>query len=119
MKIADHKSVHTLMAAPISGEALSNYVDYMEKEVVKCLEEWSSMREPIELLNEITSLYFKFIARIFLGTKVSGYSTQQLERLFSDMDLALLSIFPFDLPGFAFHTALKVHNLIYLFFTFS
>ncbi|CAK9309764.1 unnamed protein product [Citrullus colocynthis] len=93
MKIADHKSVHRLMAAPISGEALSNYVDYMEKEVVKCLEEWSSMREPIELLNEITSLYFKFIARIFLGTKVSGYSTQQLERLFSDMDLALLSIF--------------------------
>ena len=116
MKIADHKSVHRLMAAPISGaQALSKYVGYIEKEVVQCLEEWSSMSEPIELLNETKTLYFKLISRIFLGAEVSGHCLQELQKLFSEMTLALVSIFPFDLPGFAYHTAFKVHTFINFF----
>ena len=106
---ADHKSAYRIMAAPMNGyEVLSHYVDFIDQVMAKGLEEWSSMKEPIELLGEIGSLFFKVISRIFLGTDIGASRMAELETLYKDLGPAILSILPYDLPGFTFHHALKV-----------
>lgn len=105
----DHKIGYRIMASPMNGyEVLSNYVDFIEQIMSKGLEEWSSMREPIGLLDEIGYLFFKVVLHIFLGSQLDAQTMAELYALFKEMGLAILTIFPFDLPGFTFHKALEV-----------
>lgn len=114
----NHKTAYRIMASPINGyEILSIYVSFIDQIMAKGLEEWSTMKEPIELLGEIGSLLFKVIVHIFLGTGIGAPTMAKLEALYKHLGPAILSIFPYDLPGLTFHRALKVHNLIsFIFF---
>ncbi|XP_022952147.1 beta-amyrin 11-oxidase-like [Cucurbita moschata] len=110
---ADHKSAYRIMAAPMNGyEVLSHYVDFIDQVMAKGLEEWSSMKEPIELLGEIGSLFFKVISRIFLGTDIGASRMAELETLYKDLGPAILSILPYDVPGLVYHRALKARKKI-------
>ncbi|XP_038877812.1 ent-kaurenoic acid oxidase 2-like [Benincasa hispida] len=102
------------MASPMNGyEVLTKYVDFIEQIVEKGLEEWSSMRrEPIELLDEIGSLFFKVILHIFLGIdEINGHTMAELHTLYKELGLLIMSIFPYDLPGFTYHQALKNYRV--------
>ncbi|CAK9309463.1 unnamed protein product [Citrullus colocynthis] len=114
----DHKIGYRIMASPMNGyEVLSNYVDFIEQIMSKGLEEWSSMREPIELLDESGYLFLKVVLHIFLGSQLDAQTIAELHALFKEMGLAILTIFPFDLPGFTFHKALearrKIQNILH------
>nr|BBI21930.1 cytochrome P450 monooxygenase [Momordica charantia] len=109
----DYKIVHRLMAAPINGsEALSKYMGFIEEAVVKGLEEWGSVKGPVELLLEFKRLTFKVITGVFLGPAFTDSEIAQLENLYAEIGLAILSIFPYDLPGFSYRRALKARSKV-------
>ncbi|KAB1227111.1 Beta-amyrin 11-oxidase [Morella rubra] len=57
---AEHKRLRRLTTSPINGhEALSGYIDLIEGIVATTLEEWASMKHPIELLTELRGVAFK------------------------------------------------------------
>ncbi|XP_038877829.1 beta-amyrin 11-oxidase-like [Benincasa hispida] len=109
----DHKTAYKIMASPINGyEILSNYVSFIDQTMAKGLEEWSTAKEPIELLSEIGSLLFKVIIHIFLGNEITAPTMAKLEELYKHLGPAILSILPYDLPGLTFHHALKARKEI-------
>ncbi|KAK8640006.1 hypothetical protein V6N13_138372 [Hibiscus sabdariffa] len=104
---SEHKRLRRLTTAPINGhEALSMYIGYIEEMVVNSLDEWSSMKEPIELLNEIRKLTFKVITHIFVGSRAESIMGS-VEELYTDLNYGMKST-AINIPGFAFHKALKV-----------
>uniref|UniRef100_A0A0A0LI74 Cytochrome P450 n=1 Tax=Cucumis sativus TaxID=3659 RepID=A0A0A0LI74_CUCSA len=104
----DHKTFYRIMASPLNGyEILSKYVSFIEEIMSKGLEEWSTMKEPIELLSEIGSLLFKVIIRIFLGNEIPTPTLNKLEALYKHLGPVILSILPYDVPGLTYHHALK------------
>lgn len=112
----DHKTFYRIMASPLNGyEILSKYVSFIEEIMSKGLEEWSTMKEPIELLSEIGSLLFKVIIRIFLGNEIPTPTLNKLEALYKHLGPVILSILPYDVPGLTYHHALKVYNLVHLY----
>uniref|UniRef100_A0A9I9CGS2 Beta-amyrin 11-oxidase-like n=1 Tax=Cucumis melo TaxID=3656 RepID=A0A9I9CGS2_CUCME len=111
----DHKIAYKVVATPMNGsEVLSNYVDFIEEVIAKGLEEWSSMlREPIKLLDEIGSLFFKVITKVFLGSRLDAKTMVELHALYKELSFAMvMSTFPYDFPGFTFHQALKARKKI-------
>ncbi|XP_022157153.1 beta-amyrin 11-oxidase-like [Momordica charantia] len=113
----DYKIVHRLMAAPINGvEALSRYVEFIEDAVVEGLEEWGSMKGPVPLLHEFKRLTFKIIIGVFLGPVFTDSEVAELESLYAEIGPAIMSIFPYNLPGFSYRRALKarikVENIV-------
>ncbi|KAK8614212.1 hypothetical protein V6N13_122581 [Hibiscus sabdariffa] len=111
---SEHKRLRRLTTAPINGhEALSMYIGYIEEMVVNSLDEWSSMKEPIEVLNEIRKLTFKVITHIFVGSSAESIMGS-VEELYTDLNYGMKSA-AINIPGFAFHKALKV---IFFFTTF-
>ncbi|KAL0553015.1 hypothetical protein IC582_006897 [Cucumis melo] len=96
----DHKTAYRIMASPLNGyEILSKHVSFIDEIMSKGLEEWSTMKEPIELLSEIGSLLFKAIVRIFLGNEIPIPTLNKLEAMYKRLGPAILSILPYDLPG--------------------
>ncbi|KAA0038542.1 beta-amyrin 11-oxidase-like [Cucumis melo var. makuwa] len=87
------------MASSLNGyEILSKHVSFIDEIMSKGLEEWSTMKEPIELLSEIGSLLFKAIVRIFLGNEIPIPTLNKLEAMYKHLGPAILSILPYDLP---------------------
>lgn len=118
---AEHKRLRRLTTSPINGhEALSGYIDLIEGIVATTLEEWASMKHPIELLTELRGVAFKVITNIFISTH-SDSVISKVENLYSDLNAGLKSQ-AINLPGFVFHKALKVkypsfkkqYSLLYL-----
>ncbi|KAE8726755.1 Ent-kaurenoic acid oxidase 1 [Hibiscus syriacus] len=104
---SEHKRLRRLTTASIDGhEAQSMYIGYIEEMVVKSLEEWSTMKEPIELLNEIRKFTFKVIAHIFVGSSAESIMGS-VEELYTDLNHGMKSA-AINFPCFAFHKALKV-----------
>ncbi|KAK8998633.1 hypothetical protein V6N11_084020 [Hibiscus sabdariffa] len=108
---SEHKRLRRLTTAPINGhEALSMYIGYIEEMVVNSLDEWSSMKEPIELLNEIRKLTFKVITHIFVGSRAESIMGS-VEELYTDLNYGMKST-AINIPGFAFHKALKARKML-------
>ncbi|PPS02865.1 hypothetical protein GOBAR_AA17804 [Gossypium barbadense] len=103
---SEHKRLRRLTTAPINGhEALSMYIGYIEEIVVNSLDEWSSMKEPIELLNELRQFTFKVITHIFLGFTAESVMGS-VEKRYADLNYGMKSA-AINIPGFAFYKALK------------
>ncbi|XP_023007796.1 beta-amyrin 11-oxidase-like isoform X1 [Cucurbita maxima] len=107
---AEHKRLRRLTMAPISGHAaLEMYINHIEHTVMSGLEEWASMKNPIELLSEIKKLTFKIIWNIFMGSSSLESSIGEMEGLFSEVALGFISL-PINFPGFNLHKALKARK---------
>ncbi|KAE8650038.1 hypothetical protein Csa_010549 [Cucumis sativus] len=103
----EHRKLRRLTMAPISGHAaLEMYIDHIEHTVISGLEEWSSMKKPLELLTTIKQLTFKVIWNIFMGsTPIKSTSIREMETLNENIALAFLTL-PLNFPGLPFHKAL-------------
>ncbi|XP_027337909.1 beta-amyrin 11-oxidase-like isoform X2 [Abrus precatorius] len=107
---AEHRRLRRLVTAPIVGQnSLTMYIERIEEIVIDSLEEMSSMKHPVEILKETENVSLKVILHIFMGSK-NDYLVSRIGDLFSDMHNAIFSLFPINLPGFAFHKALKARK---------
>jgi ent-kaurenoic acid hydroxylase len=104
---AEHKRLRKLTTSPINGhKALARYIDLIEGIVINSLEEWADMEQPIKLLTELRKVAFKVITNIFISTHSESVSSS-VENLYGDLNAGIKS-HAINLPGFAFHRALKV-----------
>lgn len=103
----EHKRLCRLTAAPISGQkALSVYHEFMKDVVVSSLDELAKAERPVELLTEIRKITFKIIMYIFLSHE-SGPMIETMEEEYAKLNYGLRAM-AINLPGFAYHKALKV-----------
>jgi ent-kaurenoic acid hydroxylase len=106
----EHKRLRRVTAAPINGhKALSMYKEYITDVVVNSLDEWATAERPIEFLSEIRKITFKIIMHIFLGSEIDPVLMKALEEEYANLNQGLRSM-AIDLPGFAYHKALKVRS---------
>ncbi|KAE8055576.1 hypothetical protein FH972_012406 [Carpinus fangiana] len=106
---AEHKRLRKLTTSPINGhKALAGYIDLIEGIVINSLEEWANMEQPIELLTELRKAAFKVITNIFISTHSESVSSS-VENLYGDLNAGIKSQ-AINLPGFAFHRALKARK---------
>ncbi|KEH28510.1 beta-amyrin 11-oxidase-like protein [Medicago truncatula] len=97
-----------LVAAPIIGRnVLEMYLERIEDIVINKLEELSSMKHPVEFLMEMRKASFEFVIHIFLGS-CDQSNVKKFGDLFNVMCIALFSLVPINVPGFAYNKALKV-----------
>ena len=102
----EHKRLRRLTAAPVNGhEALSLYMRYIEDNVVLALERWAGMGQ-IEFLTELRKLTFRIIMYIFMSSE-SEQVMEALEREYTALNYGVRAM-AINLPGFAYHKALKV-----------
>ncbi|XP_004510261.1 beta-amyrin 11-oxidase-like [Cicer arietinum] len=102
-----HRNFKRLIMAPMVGHnALAMYLDCIEDIVIDKLEELSSMKHPIELLNETRNITFKVIIHIFMGPFDQAIF-KKCGDLFSIMSTGLYSIVPINAPFFPFRKALQ------------
>lgn len=108
----EHKRLRRLTSASINGmEALSLYLTYIEKIAKSSLEKWSNMGE-IEFLTELRRYTFTIIMHIFLSTE-SESVLASLEKEYTSLNLGVRAM-QINLPGFAYHKAIKVSFEYYL-----
>lgn len=106
----EHKWLRKLTAAPVNGhEALSMYIKYIEERVISALDKWSSMGE-IEFLTHLRKLTFRIIMYIFLSTE-SEQVMDALEKEYTTLNYGVRAM-AINLPGFAYHNALKVNKYL-------
>ncbi|XP_062147106.1 beta-amyrin 11-oxidase-like isoform X2 [Alnus glutinosa] len=106
---AEHKRLRRLTTSPINGhEALAGYINLIEGIVINSLEKWAGTKRPIELLTELRKVAFKVITNIFISTH-SESVISSVENLYSDLNAGIKSQ-AINLPGFAFHRALKARK---------
>lgn len=117
----EHRRLRRLTSASINGyEALSVYLKYIEKSVITSLDKWSQMGD-IEFLTQMRKLTFKIIVHIFFGAE-SDPVMEDLEKEYTTLNLGIRAM-RINIPGFAFHKALKVYKLLlfqhHLFFIYD
>ncbi|CAA6669678.1 unnamed protein product [Spirodela intermedia] len=101
----EHRRLRRLTATPINGhEALSTYLKFIEKTAVQALERWAGMEE-IEFLTELRRFTFRIIMHIFLSSG-SDSTMDSLEKVYTDLNYGMRAM-AINLPGFAYHRALK------------
>lgn len=104
----EHKRLRRLTAAPVNGhEALSIYLEYIETSVKSALEKWANM-EQMEFLTQLRKLTFRIIMYIFLSSE-SEKVMEALEREYTALNYGVRAM-AINIPGFAYHKALKVLN---------
>ncbi|KDP30573.1 hypothetical protein JCGZ_16952 [Jatropha curcas] len=110
----EHKRLRRITSTPLNGhEALSQYISYIEENVIYALDEWASMTE-IEFLTQLRKLTFKIIMHIFLGSE-SISVMDDLEKEYTSLNYGVRSMV-INFPGFAYHKALKARkNLVAVF----
>lgn len=113
----EHKRLRRLTAAPISGKkALSTYHEFMKDVIVSSLDELAEAERPVEFLTEVRKITFKIIVHIFLGGE-SGPIIDSMKEEYTKLNCGLRAM-AINLPGFAYHKALKV-SFYFLFFLFG
>nr|AYP67587.1 ent-kaurenoic acid oxidase [Paeonia suffruticosa] len=112
----EHKRLRRLTAAPVNGpEALSLYMTYIEDSVKFALNKWAGMGK-IEFLTELRKLTFRIIMYIFLSSE-SENVMEALEREYTMLNYGVRAM-AINIPGFAYHKALKARkNLVAIFQT--
>ncbi|KAK7329622.1 hypothetical protein VNO77_23792 [Canavalia gladiata] len=110
----EHRRLRRLTSSSINGyEALSVYIRYIEQVVITSLEKWTTMGE-IEFLTQMRKLTFTIIMHIFLGGEDQSVM-EALEKEYTKLNLGVRAM-RINIPGFAFHTALKARkNLLDVF----
>uniref|UniRef100_A0A5B6YW95 Uncharacterized protein n=1 Tax=Davidia involucrata TaxID=16924 RepID=A0A5B6YW95_DAVIN len=107
--IEEHKRLLRLTAAPVRGhETLSGYLDSIKDIVIASLEELSLKEEPIEFLTEMRKVAFKLIMSVLLSGE-SDPRLEDMEKEYTDLNEGVIST-PINLPGFAYHKALKARK---------
>uniref|UniRef100_A0A2N9IDY1 Cytochrome P450 n=1 Tax=Fagus sylvatica TaxID=28930 RepID=A0A2N9IDY1_FAGSY len=102
----EHKRLRRLIASPINGhEALALHFQHTEGIVINSLDEWASMKQPFEFFTEMKRATFNILMHIFMGY-VNDSTLSTMQNLCSDCRKGLMSI-AINIPGFAFHKALK------------
>ncbi|XP_027368203.1 LOW QUALITY PROTEIN: ent-kaurenoic acid oxidase 2-like [Abrus precatorius] len=108
MPYDEHRRLRRLTSASINGyEALSIYLKYIEEIVISSLEKWTTMGD-IEFLTQMRKLTFKIIMHIFLGAE-SQSIMEALEKEYTTLNHGVRAM-RINLPGFAFHKALKARK---------
>lgn len=103
----EHRRLRRLIASPINGhEALAFYFQHTEGIVINSLDEWASRKQPFEFFTEMKRATFNILMHIFMGY-VNDSTLSTMQNLCSDYRKGLMSI-AINIPGFAFHKALKV-----------
>ncbi|KAJ1386546.1 Cytochrome P450 [Sesbania bispinosa] len=111
---AEHKRLRRLTTSPINGhEALSMYIGIIEGIAVKHLEDMSSMNRPCEFLREMRKFAFEVFTTIFIASD-SHASNEPVDLglvqdLYTQLNRGMKSL-AINLPGFAFHKALKARK---------
>uniref|UniRef100_A0A803N752 Ent-kaurenoic acid oxidase n=2 Tax=Chenopodium quinoa TaxID=63459 RepID=A0A803N752_CHEQI len=107
----EHKRLRRLTTAALSGqEALSIYLKHIEEITITSLEEWAGMSRPIEFLTEMRKIAFKVIMYVMVGETSTDHSIlEALEKEYTTLNHGLKSM-AIDLPGFAYHNALKARK---------
>lgn len=106
----EHKRLRRLTAASVNGyEALSMYTKYIEENVVSSLNKWTTMGE-IEFLTQLRKLTFRIIMYIFLSSEGEPVM-EALERQYTTLNYGIRAM-AINLPGFAYHKALKVRECL-------
>ncbi|KAJ4728737.1 Cytochrome P450 family ent-kaurenoic acid oxidase [Melia azedarach] len=106
------RRIRKLATSPIRGhKAIAIYIDNIEDIVVKSMNEWASKDKPIEFLSEMRKATFKVIANIFLGSS-SESVIGSVEQYYVDYANGLISPLAINLPGFAFHKAMKARDML-------
>ncbi|GAY67593.1 Ent-kaurenoic acid oxidase 2 [Citrus sinensis] len=107
----EHKRLRKLTTNPFRGDkALTMYVGYIEDIVIDMLDELGSINKPVVFLFEMRKLAFKVIGHIVFGT-TSDHLLELMEKYYTDLLLGLRSP-AINIPGFAFHGALKARKLL-------
>lgn len=106
----EHRWLRKLTSAPVNGhEVLSLYIRYIEDNVVVALEKWAGMGK-IEFLTELRKLTFRIIMYIFLSSE-SEQVMELMEREYTILNYGVRAM-AINIPGFAYHSALKVCFLL-------
>ncbi|KAL8159263.1 hypothetical protein V2J09_000800 [Rumex salicifolius] len=105
----EHKRLRRLTAGSInSPEALSNYIPLIEDLSRASLEEWSRSNVDVELFPLIRKLAFRIFMSIFLSSEGESVA-DALENEYAHLNNGVRAM-AINLPGFAFHTALKARK---------
>lgn len=83
------------------------YIGFIEDIAVEKLQELSSMNTPCEFLKEMRKVAFEVITTIFIASDCDHVDLGLVENLYTDLNRGMKSL-AINLPGFAFHKALKV-----------
>ncbi|KAM1034085.1 hypothetical protein PS1_037818 [Malus domestica] len=84
------------------------YQEYIEDVIVSSLDELAKAKKPVEFLTEIRKITFRIIMFIFLSCEV-GTLLETMEKDYTLMNHGLRAM-AINLPGFAFHKALKARK---------
>ncbi|KAK4270541.1 hypothetical protein QN277_023564 [Acacia crassicarpa] len=104
----EHKRLRRLTSASINGmDALSFYLTKIDDIAITSLDKWSKMGE-IEFLRELRRFTFRIIMHIFLGSEGDDVM-HNLENEYTTLNLGVRAM-KINLPGFAFHYALKARE---------
>ncbi|KAG6511493.1 ent-kaurenoic acid oxidase 1-like [Zingiber officinale] len=110
ISVEEHKRLRRLTASTINGyEALSTYLQFIEKTVALTLERWAS-KGSIEFLTELRRLTFRIIMKIFLCSE-DEILIESLERVYTDLNYGMRAM-AINIPGFAYHRALKARRTL-------
>ncbi|KAH1106536.1 hypothetical protein J1N35_010304 [Gossypium stocksii] len=103
---SEHRRLRRLIADPINGhQALALYIRHIEDIVITSLEELATMNRPIKFFNEMKTIALKVIAKVSLGSTQDSI-LWSIVKYFTELSPGILSL-PINIPGFAFHRALK------------
>nr|QRC76241.1 cytochrome P450 88D15 [Glycyrrhiza pallidiflora] len=106
---AEHRRFRRVITAPMMGHnVLAMYLGRIEDIVNDSLEELSSMKHPVELLEETKKIFFKVIIHVFMGS-INQNIVAKIASIFTDMYNGVFSM-PINAPGFTFHIALKARK---------
>ncbi|MBA0826824.1 hypothetical protein Goarm_011645, partial [Gossypium armourianum] len=103
---SEHRRLRRLIADPINGhQALALYIRHIEDIVITSLEELATMNRPIKFFNEMKTIALKVIAKVSLGSTQDSVLWSMV-KYYKELSPGILSM-PINIPGFAFHRALK------------
>ncbi len=109
----EHRRLRRLIGSPINGhEALTMYIKPTEDIVINSLDEWASMNEPFEFYTKIKRATFKIKTQLCMGS-IKDSTLWTIQNLHADYRKGLMSM-AINIPGFAFHKALKVKFHYYM-----
>ena len=108
--VEEHKRFRRLILAPVMGQnAVAVYMQRIEEIVTNSLEGMAKMKHPVKLFTEATRVSFSVILHVIMGSEKNNYSMifNKVEHLFAVIHKGMFGM-AINLPGFAFHKALKV-----------
>nr|AAZ39647.1 cytochrome P450 monooxygenase [Petunia x hybrida] len=97
------------LTTPIKSHGLvSFFFDFLSENVKTSFEKWSASEKPIELLAEMKKPTFAVLMRVLLGGE-ELVARELLDVIFKENNFrfAGLRSLPINIPGFAFHRAMK------------